>query len=380
MTVRRYFVQQDRYVDWHVMFLLRFYYKNFYYLGLMRLRYCKLGNKVRLTCNSVLVTRFLGLTVAYIVVLALQDAWVYRVHIEVMFFTCSLLIQPRSVIDQRVRLINRFMKLIPRLCHLCGRKLQLSYSVIISLFLKAGTIRTYIIYTQRMTTMEDKLNFLIYFILPMGLFIWVEDMVAHLIWTAFSLLIKAFELLNEEMAKVAITMHLQILRKDPLAVNRLERRLLSLQRLHRSFTKLSHQICNCLDLQLVLMILYSLSILEMAFTGWTAIFHIIITANNLRSNVLAIEELLSAASAPEDATWMHVSQSLRFKSIQHDHGIRLLNLKGCNSCAQTIRSSLIPTQVKLLKVITPNRRFLFRIGLAFCTLMYLKYSYPKAWQ
>lgn len=374
----------NRYISRHVLLLLRFYLAQFYYLGLMRLRYDESCNELRLTYYSVTVSRMIGLWCAFFFTLALLDPYPLMLHLQLVGFSCWLLIQPRGVIEERRRVINRILRLSPQLHRLCRRKVELSWFLAFQLVLKLLVFRLFYKGLLGPINISWKALFIVLFVVPISMTIWVIDVTSHLISIVLALLLKSFELVNSEMAAIDERLCLEILRSDYRAVRRLQRRQISLQRLHRSYVKVTRQCIDCLSPQLVLIVFYNLSSIYTFSSGvWRRIFQIAVIVNTLRSLLHTLDELVATTSAPQDTSWMHVARLLQFEEVLATHGWLQRKdfrwkLQDTTSFGQSVRRSCFQRRLLVLGLVTPNRRLLFRIAFAFCCLLHLHYMLKKS--
>ncbi|XP_044312439.1 uncharacterized protein LOC108045750 [Drosophila rhopaloa] len=374
----------NRYISQHVLLLLRFHLAQLYYLGLMRLRYEESRNEVHLTYYSVTVSRLIGLWFAFFFTLALLDPYPLMLHLQLVGFTCCLLIQPRGVIEERTRLVNRILRVTPQLYRLCRRKLHLSWTLALQLLIKLLTFRMFYEGLLGPRDTSWKMLFIGLFVVPVSLAIWVMDVVSHLISIVLSLLLKSFELVNNEMAAIDEELCLKILRSDFRGVRRLQKRLISLQRLHRSYVRITQQLIDCLSPQLLLIVLYNLSSIYTFSSGhWRRVLQFAVIVNSLRSLLYALDELVATTGAPQDTSWMHVARLLQFEEVLATHG--WLERKGfrwrlqdTDSFGQSVRRCCFQGRIKVLGLVTPNRRLLFRIAFAFCSLLHLHYMWKRS--
>ncbi|XP_043645443.1 uncharacterized protein LOC122614839 [Drosophila teissieri] len=374
----------NRYISRHVLLLLRFYQALFHYLGLMRLRYEESCNELRLTYYSVTVSRMIGLWCAFFFTLALLDPYPLMLHLQLVGFSCCLLIQPRGVIEERRRVINRILRLAPQLHRLCRRKVELSWLVAFQMVLKLLVFRMFYKGLLGPLNASWKMLYIVVFVVPISLSIWVIDVTSHLISIVLAQLRKSFELVNSEMAAVDEKLCLMILRSDYRAIRRLQRRQVSLQRLHRSYVKVTQQLMDCLSPQLLLIVLYNLSSIYTFCSGeWRRIFQIALIVNALRSLLHTLDELVATIGAPEDTSWMHVARLLQFEEVLATHGWSerkdfRWKLQDIDTFGQSVRSGCFQRRILVLGLVTPNRRLLFRIGFAFCSLLHLHYMLKKS--
>ncbi|XP_017044907.1 uncharacterized protein LOC108090640 [Drosophila ficusphila] len=374
----------NRYISQHVFLLLRFYLAQFYYLGLMRLRYDESRNALHLTHYSVTVSRMIGLWFAFFFTLALLHPYTLMLHLQLVGFTCCLLIQSRGVVEERTRLVNRIIALSPQLHRLCRRKLKLSWSLIFQFLVKLLTFRMF--YEGFLVPRESsfKMLFIFLFVVPISSAIWIMDVTSHLIGILLILLRKSFELVNQEMVLVDEKLCMKILRSDFIAVRKLQKRLISLQRLHGSYVKFTQQLIACLSPQLILIVLYHLSAIYTFSSGeWRRMFQFGVYFNGLRSLLHNLDELVKITGAPQDTSWMHVAKLLQFEEILANYG--WLERKGfrwsiqdIDSFGQSVRRSWFQRKLLILGLVTPNRQLLFRVSFAFCSLLHLHYMWKRS--
>jgi len=161
-----------------------------------------------------------------------------------------------------------------------------------------------------------KLLFILLFVVPVSLAIWVMDVTSHLIGIVLTLLLKSFELVNIEMAVIDERLCLEILRSDFREIQRLQRRQIFLQRLHRSYVQVTQETIDCLSPQLILILLYNLSIIYTFSSGeWRRILQMGVIVNNLRSLLHTLDDLVAITKAPQNTSWMHLSQLLQFEKV-----------------------------------------------------------------
>ncbi|XP_016996723.2 uncharacterized protein Grl58a [Drosophila takahashii] len=374
----------NRYISQHVLLLLRFYLAQFHYLGLMRIRYEETRNEMRLTYYSVTVSRMIGLWCAFFFTLALLDPYPLMLHIQLLGFICCLLVQPRSVIEERTRLVNQILRLSPQLYRVTRRKMRLSWSLVLQLLVKLLTFRLFYEGLLGPRDTSWKLLFIVFFVVPVSLAIWVMDVSSHLIGIVLSILLKSFEMVNIEMAAIDEKLCLEILRSDFGAIRRLKKRHLFLQRLHRSYVQVTQEMIDCLSPQLILIVLYNLSTIYTFSSGeWRRILQIGVIVNNLRSLLHTLDELVVNSGAPQNTSWMHLAQLLQFEEILATHGWLerkdfRWRVQDTDTFGQDVRRCCFQKSLLVLGLVTPNRRLLFRIAFAFCSLLHLHYMLMKS--
>ncbi|SPP75385.1 uncharacterized protein LOC117592624 [Drosophila guanche] len=374
----------NRYISLQALLLLRFYLAQFYYLGLMRVRYEKSSNSVHLTPYSVTMARMLGLLFAYFLSLALLHPYALLLHIQLLLFACCLLVQPRRVCEERIRLINCFLRLAPELYRRCRCKLRLSWMLVLQLVFRLLTFKMYFETFMLSKDATWKVFFVVVFVVPVSLAIWVMDMSTHLVSIALTILTKSFELMNDELASIAEQLPVGTLKADHKAVQRLQRRHRSLQRLHRSYAKLTQELLDCLTPQLVLIMVYNLSMIySLSYVQWRRLFQIALLANNLRQLMHSLSALVAAAAAPQDICWLQLARLLQFDEILATHGWLerrrcRWRLQDADSCSQRVRLCLLQPGLQVLGLVTPNRQLFFRLAFAYCSFLHLHYMWKKS--
>lgn len=373
--------QSSRYLSLHVLLLLRFYLAQYRCLGLMRLRYVEERIEVRLTPYSVTVARMIGLWFAFFFTLAFVDPYRLMLHIQLLGFSCSVMLQPRRVVEERTRLVNEFLRLTPQLYRCCRRKLKMSWLTILQGLLKFLTFRMFYMALLVPKDTSYMLMLMVLIVVPVALAIWVMDVTSHLVSIALLLLLKSFQLVNEEMAAVGEKLPLEILRGDYGAIRRLERRQVALQRLHRSYVRLTQEVINCLGPQLVLILLYNLSTIYTLSSGrWWRLIQISVLVNSVRSLLVSLDELEAMTRARQDTSWMHVAQLLQFDEILATHGwLERKSWKWRWRCHDPdSKIPILQPGLKILGLVIPDRRLLFRIAFAFCSVLHLHYMWKRS--
>ncbi|EDW01274.1 uncharacterized protein LOC6561240 [Drosophila grimshawi] len=382
MVFLRSFRISNRYISFHALLLLRFYLGQFYYLGLLRLRYECAGNAVRLTEYSVTISRMVALPFAYFLSDALLSPYVAMLHLQPFLFVCCLLWQPRRTYERRVQLINGFLRLAPALYRRSRRRLKLSWFLVLQLPLKLLTFKLYLDIFELSKTIIDKLVFLVIFVVPISLAVWCMDISAHLFNICLSLLLKSFEQLNTELVEQVERLHLKLLQADYRAVRRCQRRLCSLQRLHVAYVRITQQILDCLAPQLLLIVLYNITmIFALSYAHWQRLFDILILANGLRLLFQSLDALVIATGSPRDTSWAHVARLLQLNEVLAMHGWLhrhcWTSLLDMDSCEQSVRRTLLQPRLQVLGLFTPNRRLFFRLLFCYCSYLYLHYMCNK---
>lgn len=381
MVLLRSFRRGNRYISHHALLLLRFYLGTFYHLGLLRLRYECTENAVHLTPYSVTISRMLGLFSAYFLSLALLTPAVSVLYVQPYLFVCCLLWQSRRQLERRVRLINGFLRLAPALYRLSRRPLKLSWLLVLQLVLKLVTLKLFLVLLFVNRDEAWLLGFYMIYVLPASLSFWCLDMSSNLINICLALLHKSFEQLNTELGAGAEELHVKVLQGDYQAVRRLQRRLRRLQRLFVAYVRLTQQLLDCLAPQLLLIVIYNLTLIyAVSYAHWRRLLDIAVQGNGLRLLFQSLDALVVATASPQDTSWLHVARQLQLSVVLkrhgwfHRHGWTAMDI---DSCGQSVRRALLQPRLQVLGLFTPNRRFFCRLLLAYCSYLYLHYMWTK---
>lgn len=383
MAFLRSFRISNRYIRFSALVLLRFYLAQFYFLGLLRLRYKRMGNAVHLTPYSVTISRLLALPFAYFLSLAALSPYASLLYMQPYLFLCYFLWQPRRVHEQRVRVINGFLRLAPALYRLSRRQLQVSWLLVVQLALKLLTMKIYLWLYSSHTDGLQKFVFLVSFVLPGSLSVWCLDMAAHLINICLYLLLASFEQLNAELRQQLEQLHMKTLHADYGAVKRLQRRLRYIQRLYVAYARLTQQLLDTLAPQLLQIVVYNLTmIFALSFAHWRRLLDILMLANGLRLLFQTLDALVVATSSPQDTTWTHLAQLLQLNQALALHGWLHRHTAGytavhMDSSGQSMRRVLLQPRLQILGLFTPNRRFFFRLLFCYCSYLYVSYMWHK---
>ncbi|KAH8290909.1 hypothetical protein KR054_007034 [Drosophila jambulina] len=371
----------NRYLSYHVLLLLRFYLAQYHCLGLMRLRFVAGRNEVRLTPYSLTVARMIGLWLAYFFTLAVGNPYHLMLHMQLLGFSCSIVLQPRRVVEERMRLVNEFLRLTPQLYRCCRRKLKMSWLAILQWLLKFLILRMFYMTLLIPKDTSYMILLMLLFVVPTALAIWVMDVTSHLVSIVLFLLLKSFQVLDEEMAEVGEKLPLEILRGNYGEVRRLQRHLVALQRLHRSYVRLTQDVISCLGPQLVLILLYNLSTIYTLSSGrWRRVLQISVLVNSVRSLLVSLDQLVAMTGVRKDTTWLHVAQLLQFDEILATHGwLERKKWKWRWRCQDPdSKIPILQPGLQVLGLVIPNRRLLFRIVFAFCSVLHLHYMWKRS--
>ncbi|KAH8394745.1 hypothetical protein KR222_003951, partial [Zaprionus bogoriensis] len=381
MVLLRSFRRGNRYISYHALLLLRFYLAQFYYLGLLRLRYERVANAVHLTHYSLTISRMLGLLFAFLLCLALLSSSSTVLYLQPYLYVCFLLWQSRRQQERRVRLINEFLRLAPVLYRLSRRQLKLSWLLVLQLALKLLTLKLYLALLLVTKDGAWKLGFLFIYVLPASLAVWCLDMSSNLVNIGLSLLHKSFEQLNTELGTCAEQLHMKVLHGDYQAVRRIQRRLRARQRLFVAYSRLTQQLLDCLAPQLLLIVIYNLTLIyALSYAHWRRLLDIALLGNGLRLLFHSLDALVVATATPRDTSWLQVARQLQFSELLerhgwfHRHGWTALDI---DSCGQSVRRALLQPRLQMLGLFSPNRRFFCRLLVSYCSYLYLHYMWTK---
>lgn len=381
MVLLRSFRRGNKYISHHALLLLRFYLGQFYHLGLLRMRYECAENAVHLTPYSVTISRILGLFSAYFMSLALLTPYVSVLYVQPYLFVCCLLWQSKRQLKRRVRLINGFLRLAPALYRLSRRPLKLSWLLVVQLVLKLLTLKLFLVLLFVHKDAPWLAGFFMIYVLPASLAFWCLDMSTNLINICLLLLHKSFEQLNTELGAAAEELHVKVLQGDYQAVRRLQRRLRRLQRLFVAYVRLTQQLLDCLAPQLLLIVIYNLTLIyAISYAHWRRLLDIAVQGNGLRLLFQSLDALVEVTASPQDTSWLQVARQLQLCVLLKRHGWfhrHNWTAQDIDSCGQSVRRALLQPRLQVLGLFTPNRRFFCRLLLAYCTYLYLHFMWTK---
>ncbi|XP_030375612.1 uncharacterized protein LOC115624903 [Scaptodrosophila lebanonensis] len=376
MAFLRAFRRTNNYISAHALFLLRFYLWQYYHLGVLRLRYDRSRNVVQLTRYSITVSRLLGLPFLFLLSLALHYPYKLLVYMQPLVFMSCLVMQPSRTYTQWIALINRFLNLAVRLFRISRRKLRFSWFLIAQLVIKFLTLKLYV----QMLTLDliDAFRFLLIFVLPTSLCIWCIDISTHIVSLTLSILLKSFELLNEEIEACSTQLQVKIMQADYRNVERLNNRLHALQQLYISYSRLTQDVLDCLAVKLLLIVVYNLSMVYALSRHWQRFFEIGVLLNSVRLLFQLLDKLANAICTPYETSWQHSAQLLRFNEVLSMHGwLRRRRDLERQVNGYTELYALIQPQLQVLGLFTPNRRAFFRVLFFYCSYLYLHYMWHK---
>ncbi|XP_068147885.1 uncharacterized protein Grl58a [Drosophila tropicalis] len=376
----------NRYISHHALLLIRFYLAQFYYLGLMRLRYERARNRLHLTEYSVTISRMISLPFAYFLSLALLHPYKLLMHWQPYFFACVLLLQPRHVYERRVRLMNRFLQLAGQLYRRSRRKLKLSWLLILQLAIKFLSFRLiYVSYDlSRAHEIETVVMIALVFTLPVTLTIWLMDMSQHLVSIGLTLLIKSFDILDDEMAQVMKMMSVHVIKAQYGQVRQLHRRLRILQHLYLAYGQLTQQLLNCWAPQLFLIIVYNITLIySLSSAHWKHLFSISLLIYSLLMLFKSLDNLVCLSRASRQTSWRSVAKQLEFDQLLAQYcwlerrRIGYGYVQHGDTCGQIVRRSWTHPRLKVLGLLTPNRKLFFRLLFAYFSYLHLHFMWKR---
>lgn len=359
------------------LFKLRFYLSTFHILGLMRLKFDKSKNKVYLTSYSITVARMVGLFFFYVQCHIIYLQYKEELYILPVAFMLCLLIQPRTIIEKRVWLINQFLTISQY--YFYRQEYKISWAPLIVVLIKFEIISNNIMKLGN----EEMFYFIILFI--KFLCFLIIYITTDLLSTGISVLTKYFEIVNDEMSEITRKLRIAILQKDHKIVKRLHRRAMYLKETHDFFTKIIHQVFTSLIVQLIFMVILNIN-LYYAIAFGHSLDHLIVSVS-LRSFIYSLDKLLVRSFEWQGVPWWHMAHQYEFEDIlgQYERLERIpyirKDLDWVNRLSnQTLVHHLIKPRFQILGMFSPTRRFLWKVILAIISLYYLRIMWRLAAQ
>ncbi|KAH8273662.1 hypothetical protein KR018_007558, partial [Drosophila ironensis] len=343
---------------------MRLYFLSIHFIGLMRYRFDKSRNQVLLTPDSVTVARMVGLSLVFCQChVILRQNW-QNLDIMPLLFIIFLLIQPRSAIENRIKLVNSFLKQYQRMP--VQPKSGISLSTISLLFYK--------MFALHLVFMSEALSFN-RLTLPRLMCWWIVFITTDLINIGMSRLTNFYKELNDEMTVIAEDIQKAIQGSDHREGKTLQRRLNLIQDQLQACSRIMDQAFKCLGPQLLYMtylniwFLRSCSTISFA-TGLDALF----LSMNLRTFIFSLDEFLEVRSTWETIPWRHMIPFVQAEDFFRRHIRPEMTTNTPKDFGwsmnnhQTLMNSLLRPQLKILGLFPPNRRYLFGAVLALCCL------------
>ncbi|XP_032311163.1 uncharacterized protein LOC116656041 [Drosophila ananassae] len=355
------------------LLLWRFYSVFFHYFGLMRHQYDRSQNKVTLTYYSVTIANMVGL---FLVCVLCRDLPINGMQLG---FVISLLLQPRSVFEKRIRLINKILRISPHLFYRYDRKFHINGTLPFTSFIKFT-------YLDEMMSGEDNSKIFILIggkILTSKVSNYIIYISCMLMSSTISLIFKYIEFVNKEIATIVKRLPVAILRMEHRAVSRMKRRLILMQNLKKMCSQIIEMIFECLGSQLLFLMYFNVSFLfTLQFKYQRAIVINIICGMSLHTFLRSLGQLITMYGTNivnNQVTPMYDFDEFRsnhnwmqktFSTWRTEDWSELIN--------QDSMHHLLKARLKVLGLFAPNERLLFNIVFAYCTIAYLKIMWEQA--
>lgn len=329
--------------------LLRFYLSNLYYLGWMRLQYDKSRNEVQFTPKNIGISRIVLMFYIIYETLVVSESYSRQQDdIGIIVFMVFLLITPKSVFEKQVRLINDFLRISSKLYRHCEGDISWHWSILCSFAFKV----IYINIMMDLLIEADLFEFV--FILPRFIIIWLIFMICHLTSLAISLLDGYNEWIRNTISSLEENLPQAIQQNKLRSVRSMRRKITSLLALNQWVSRITEQTFDCLGAHMALLAFYNLSflpgqsIIDLDFKLYNAL-----SIYSLKSFICALEKL-------------SIGPQRKYFLCDRDWW------------EHAFRHNLAKPQLKIFKLVTPNRQLFFRIIFANCSRMYLQYMWILA--
>lgn len=346
----------------------RFYFRNFNIFGIMRLELDDSRNKVQLTYYSVTVARMLGLFLVFGQFLIICNNFKNAPSVVPLAFISCLLIQPRIVFEERIRIINRFIKISRH--YFYQQKFEMPWTLPISLLIK------FKIYPLDFLNMLETMDV---FETPIKIFcIWIIYITTDLLGIGLSMLVNYFDLINEEMSEITKRLPNAILRKDTRLVKRLRKRLIFLRKMHQSCRVITEYFFDCFGVHLLLISYSNMSFLSsFSFGSFLTSFDSTTLCMSLRSFIFSLDDLWTNSFIWHGIPWWHMAHLYQFEDLlqqfqwQERSQYFSKDLDWANQLHnQCLMNYLLKPTFQIVRMFIPNRRLLLRTILALSSLHY----------
>ncbi|KAH8318990.1 hypothetical protein KR067_002193 [Drosophila pandora] len=351
------------------LFKLRFYLATFHVLGLMRLKFEKSKNKVFLTPYSVTVARIVGLFFFYIHCHTIYSQYKKELYILPVVFMLSLLVQPRTVIEKRVRLINQFLEISQYYYYRQKFKIPWTLPIVVFINLKI---------TSKIMSQQSEIKKIQLLLIPISfLSFLIIYMTTDLLSTGISILTNYFEIVNDEMNEITRMLPIAILQKDNKMVKKLHRRTRILKETHDYLTQITRKVFTNLHFHLTFMIILNINFFFSNLFGFS--LNQLIVSNSLRYFIYSLDKLLVRSFEWQGIPWTHMAHQYEFENIL-GHYERLertpyirKDLDWANRLSnQSLVHHLIKRKFNILGMFSPTRRFLCKMVFAIISWWYLR--------
>ncbi|KAH8329224.1 hypothetical protein KR074_006002, partial [Drosophila pseudoananassae] len=352
---------------------LRFYLASFHILGLMRLQFDSSENKVTLTPYSITVARMVGLFFFYLQCHIIYQQYNKDLDILPVAFMICLLIQPRSVIEKRVRMINQFLKI--SLYYFHQQKYEIPWTLPIVVVLNLTIILNNLAELRFENEWElyvHPTKFICFFIIYMT---------TDLLYIGISMLTKYFEILNDEINGITKRLHIAIVQKNKKVVKMLHRRAIFLKDIHDLFTKIIHRIFNDFIVQLIFMVILNINFLYVIeFRHSHRHMDHLIVSVSLRSFIYSLDKLMEKSLEWQCIPWHYMAHQYEFEDIlgHYEALERVPYIRKDVDFTNRLRNQslvhhIIKEKLKILGIISPNRQFLWQVILVLSSLSYFRH-------
>lgn len=354
------------------LLLWRFYRVLFHYLGLMRLHYDRSQNKVKLTPYSVTIANIVGLFWVFLLTENLP------INAMQLGFVISLLMQPRSVFENRIRLINKFLRISPHLFFRYERKFQLNGTLPLAFIIRFSIV-DFLLKTGGNPLVLAAGGLLINIKTPN----WLIHISCMVVSSTISLIFKYIEFVHKEIAAIGKRLPVAVLRMDHRAVSRMKRRLVHMQNLNKMCSQLIKMIFECLGIQLFFLMYFNINFLmTFRFEKNNTMLRNIINGMVLQSFLISFGKLTTMYHTHLQDN--HMMPKYDFDEFRSNHNWvqKTLSTWRAEDWSELINQDsmhhLLKPPLQILGLFAPNERFLFSIIFAFGTIAYLKIMWELA--
>ncbi|KAH8327801.1 hypothetical protein KR074_009706 [Drosophila pseudoananassae] len=350
--------------------LWRFYRCFFHYLGLMRTQYDRSQNTVKLTYYSVTVANMVGLFWAF------QLIRMWPINGMQLGFIVFLLVQPRSVFEKRIRLINDFLRISSHLYLRYKRTFQLNTTLPLSLMIKFSFIDNYL------TQGSPILILVAGQLMPHNIATSIINITCMLVSSATLLIFKYTTFVNEEITAIGKRLPLAVLRMEHRAVRRMKRRLAYMRTLNVVCSQIIKMIFECLGIQLLFLTYFNINFLaSMKFDGDRTVAINVSCGVALHSFLISLGRLATMYSSSHIVDFQVTPIYDEFSS-NHNWVQKTFSTwrteDWSDHTTQDSMHHLLKPRLLVLGLFAPNERFLFYTVFTYGTITYLKLMWGLA--
>ncbi|KAH8267449.1 hypothetical protein KR018_005014 [Drosophila ironensis] len=352
--------------------LLLFYLDNFYSFGIMRLKYDKSQNRVQLTPNSVKVSWAVGGLFLMFFIIALHMRLSQK-SMEVIVFYCFLLLQPRSVFERRVLLINGILRISKQLDRKCKHQWSFNWTTPLIVLSRSS------IFYYAVMILHGWSPYRCLFVLPLFITEWCLYLTAQLVSTALTTVCKYLKFINEAIKKIEENLPLPIQRMQHNRMRRRQRRLRLLQSQQQSCRRITEMAYDCLGPQIFMMTYFSINYLVPILSeplGDHNIIEVLLLTYLMRSFFISLNEISTEYHVSDNTMWWHRIYHLYFDEAlcYHTWIDKCLTTwrveDWSESGVQDAMYYLLHPKLQILGMFSPDSRFLWRVFLVSCSFIY----------